>query len=215
MSKKRVNKKVLAGKKRASLSLRDSKGRFTTNLFKREVIKTVLAKKGIDVSQDEKQKDRSNINEIIKASGITQTELNKEYKQNIDFFSNLIENGAITTTFKNANQIEKDVNNFKGSFIITRKGENIKVTKNEMKLELAKFKQFISSTVNASDYSQKIKITFDGKMIINIPDIKKMRRNIKDDFDDGFEDDSETMQQVIDYMTDEFDDNDDIIIYGS
>jgi hypothetical protein len=215
----KINKHQQAGKIRAKSALRDNKGRFTTNIFKREVLKTIAAKKGFDVSKDERQRDKAVIDEVIKKAGITNAELNREYKKNIDFFSDMIENGTVTTTFKNSNQIEADINSYKGKFQILRNGERINVTKTEIKLELKKFKQFIASNMNASDFSQKIKLSFDGKMILQLPDLKKFRdehrEEISELMDEMNEPDSTSMQDYVDLLTDEFDESEDIIIYVS
>lgn len=206
------DKKVKAGKVRASLSLRDNKGRFTTNIFKREVIKSILSRK-IDVSKDQSNKDRQRIDQIIKEAKITQAELNREYKKNIEMFSSMLSDRYAETTFRNSNDIENDIENYKGKFQILRNGEKINVTKVEMKHEFKKLKQFFSTSLNAADFSQRVKLTFDGKMIISIPDIKELRKKYRDEIKEAKEQGGENMVELVETLQGEFENE--TQLYGS
>lgn len=211
MAKKKINPKVKAGKKRAKLSLRDSKGRFTTNVFKREVIKTILAKRGINVSKDQTKKDRAEVDRVIKEARITQTELNKEYKKNIDIFSEMIYSGGLLSSWRNFNQILSDIEKYNGRFGIrpTNREPWEIVTKDLAKLRVRQFKQLISSHLDASDFTMKYLLTFDGTLVLTIPDMKPLRKQAKEieseeDTDDFFEE-----------VTKGYDYGEDIIIYRS
>lgn len=214
MSKSKFSGHVKGGKTRAATSLRDSKGRFTTNIFKREVLKTVAASKGFDVSKDERAKDKAIIDKVIKDAGITQSELNKAYKQNIEVFSDMLQNGGLKTTFKNANQIADAIDKYKGKITVSSKGVSKQMTKTEARFRLDKFKQFLSTSVNASDFSIRMQLGFDGKLDINIPDADYLRERYEYEIDDAA-DDKELMQSLIEDIQDEFDNNEDVVIYGS
>lgn len=214
MKKKKIKdpKKVAAGKARHSLAIRDSKGKFISPILYNEIAKIVLASNGKDVSKINAEQT-SKITELISISKITKAQIKDTYESNRKTFNDIIKNGEITGTSRNSNQIEKTISDFKGDIFINEK----KVNKSQAKMQVVRFKQFLSVNINVVDFTVKPTLTFDGKIKFNIPNVRKLVKDLMEYFGvenvDGLEDISGA--EISEAIADLLGDDSGIVIYAS
>lgn len=207
-------KKVAAGKARAANAIKDNNGRYVSKILYNEISKIVLATKGHDVSKISGEQTQK-ITSLMSEAKVTAKEVKNLYEKKPVIFEAMINEGSITGTNKNSYQLEKSIGNFSGNIFIN--GEE--KTQAEAKLSLVKFKQYLSTNINVVDFTIKPKLSFDGKMILNIPDVKDLMKHLKEYFGvntikelDEFEG-----AEISEALESYFDDNDnyDIVIYAS
>lgn len=176
---KKVDKvKSEAGKKRASTGIRNERGQYVSKIFSNEIKKTLLATKRVDVSKVNSDQS-AKIDELLKGAKVTPLQVKKFYEKNKEIFEDLRTFGKLKGTSKNSNQIEKAINDYKGEILIND-GTKVKtVNKSEAKLLLTKFKSFLSSNINVVDFTLNPMFDIDGKMTLNLPDPKKLLKDLK------------------------------------
>lgn len=157
-------------KKKRPVQLRDDKGRFLSNIFKREVLKSIAASKGFDVSKDNTEKHRKQVDEIIKGAKITDKQLLKQYKENISFFSEMIEIGYDTSTFRNSGQIISDIEKYKGRIYMLTNNVEERVEKATAKLRILRHLQLVKGSTNIQDFSIRLYMYLDGRLVIQLAD---------------------------------------------
>jgi hypothetical protein len=198
---------------KVTVRLRDEKGRFTTNKFRDEVIKGLAASKG--VSSFVKQKKRSvekDAEQIIKEAKITNKELKYYYNVNKETFITRLRSGYDQDLDRNYNQLNKDIENYKGKIFLNGK----EVSKHQMKYQIEKFKQLLSTEINVVDFTVRPKYYFDGKIEIDLPNADKVLKELMKYFDvKKAEDLDEFTGEEITQALKEILDNDDIVIYAS
>ena len=213
-------KKVLAGKIRQAGAIRDKTGKFANPILVNEIKKTLLATKKVDVSKINADQT-AKINELLKDAKIKPEQVKKFYEQNKKVFDDLQTFGKLKGTSKNSNQIEKALTDYKGKIFINNGKKIIEVTKSEAKLKLISFKSFLSNNINVVDFTIKPTLSIDGTLTINLPDEKKLLKDLKkffgvtktEDLEDFTgEEITEAIQEILNGM---YDDEPDIIIYAS
>jgi hypothetical protein len=212
--------KVKAGKQRSSTGIRDKNGRYVSKIFTNEVKKTILATKKIDVSKinpDQTEK----IDKLLKEAKVSAKEIKRFYEKNQFIFEDLLEKGKLKGTSKNSTQIENTIENYKGKIFIND-GKNIKeYSKSDAKLLLVSFKSFLSDNINVVDFTLKPTLTLDGTLTINIPDSKKLLKDIKTYFGVTNKADledftgAEIMEALEDILNGYYGEESDLIIYAS
>jgi hypothetical protein len=159
--------------------LRDEKGRFVTKIFQEHITRALAAQKGFDNFKGEgRAKKQKKVSEIRKEADITPKELFTFYKSNEEIFLDMLENSSIKQLPRNSNQLEKDIDHYKGEIMLN--GEMVSDTK--AKFELLKFKQLLSSEINVVDFTITPEIKFDGTMILNIPNADKLLEELLEYF---------------------------------
>lgn len=161
--------KVAAGKARAASAIRDSKGHYVSPILYNEITKVVLAVKGQDVSKISADQSKK-IAAVMSEAKVSAKQIKEFYESNRQVFKDMIDNGEVTGTPKNSNQIEKAINEYKGHIEVGGK----EMTAAKAKYELMKFKQFLSVNLNVVDFTIKPQLSFDGKMKIDIPNAKEL-----------------------------------------
>jgi len=207
-------KKVAAGKARAASAIKDSSGRYVSRILYNEIAKITLAVKGVDVSKLSGEQTKK-ITSLMSEAKVTAKDVKNLYEKNPVIFEDMINTGKITGTNKNSNQIEKSITDFTGTIYVNGKES----TQAEAKRDLMHFKQYLNSTINVVDFTIKPKLSFDGKMYVDIPPVKDIMKFLKERFD------VKTIAELSDYEGGEitealqefFEDNDeyDIVIYAS
>lgn len=174
--------KVAAGKARAAAAIKDKSGRYVSKIFETEVKKTFLATKKVDVSKIAADKTEV-VNQLLKDAGITQKEIKKFYDTHQFIFDDMVKNARLKGTSKNSNQLEKALTEYKGKVIIDYGNGKVKeVTAIKADMELKKFKQFLSSELNVVDFTIHPTFDFDGKMTLQVPDAKKLVKDLREYF---------------------------------
>lgn len=177
-AKQKDPKKVLAGKIRAQNSIKDSSGKYVSKIFTNEVKKTILATKKIDVSKIHPDNSKK-IDQLIKEAGINPEQIKKFYEKNQFIFENLKKQGKLKGTWRNSNQIEKAIRDYKGTIFIND-GKKIKeVSKAEAIFQVMNFKQNLSSRMNVVDFTIRPELSLDGILTLKIPDSKKLLQAVK------------------------------------
>lgn len=174
-------KKVKAGKVRQSTGIKDSKGRFVSQIFTNEVKRFILASKKFDVANinaDQTEK----FNQLLKEAKITPKDLKKYYEKNKEIFEDLKLFGKLKGTSKNSNQIDKAIDNYKGKILINDGSGPKQVTKEEAKYLFAHFKQILKSNINVVEFYVRPIFTTDGTITINLPEPKKFKQLLKKKF---------------------------------
>jgi hypothetical protein len=208
--------------KNVHLRIRDSKGRFANKVFTDVVKIELAASKGVKITesytQNGKEKERHKpISKIEKEAKITPEELKQYYDKHRSTFEMMLESGGDKSLSKNYNQLEQSFNTYKGEIIINGKS----VSKSEAKLMLDKFKQHLSISINAVDFQTKPLLTFDGKMIIELPDVDNLENELLEyfgetDIEEVYENFSgaEITQALKEILDEEFGE-DEVVIYAS
>lgn len=174
-------KKVAAGKARAEKGIKDSTGKYVSKTFENELARTLLANKGIDVSKVKPDQDEK-IKKLLDDAGVTKKEIKQMYLNAPDFFDDLKKTLKLTGTMKDGNQVEKVIDEYKGKFLIidTPEGTPRPVSKTEIKLELIKFKQFLSGKINVVDFGlSPILSVFEGTATYHIPNVELLLQELK------------------------------------
>lgn len=207
-------KKVAAGKARAASAIKDSSGRYVSKILYNEIAKISLAVKGVDVSKISAEQTKK-ITSLMSEAKVTAKEVKNLYENNPVIFEAMINEGKITGTNKNSNQLEKSISDFSGDIYVNGKQR----TQAEAKRDLMHFKQYLNTNINVVDFTIKPKLTFDGKMILNIPPLKDIMQHLKNAFDvKNIKDLSDISgAEITESLQDFFEDNDDyeIVIYAS
>lgn len=212
-------KKVAAGKVRAATGIKEN-GKYISKIFSNEVARALLSTKKIDVSKV-KADNTKKINELLKEAKLTPAQVKKFYDQNKKIFDDLKTFGKIKGTSKNSNQMEKILTDYKGK-IFLNDGKTVKeVTPAQAKFELIKFKNFLSSTINVVDFSFLPTFDISGEMTINLPNAKRLLKDIKTSF--GVKNDeelndftgSEIMEVIQSLLKFYYGDEPDLTIYAS
>jgi hypothetical protein len=170
--------KIKAGKARAAKGIKDNSGKYISNTLQQEVIKGLAASKGVS-SRTEKNKSKR-IEVIKQEAKITDKELKKFYEINRESYDRIIKTGSLKEVTRNSDQIENDINNYKGKIYINRNGQKIKVSKSEAIQEVVKFKQYLASHFSTVEIVITPELTFDGRMILPIADAKKLYKDMKE-----------------------------------
>ena len=172
-------KKVAAGKARAATAIKNEKGQYVSKIFTNEIKKTLLASKKIDVSKIAPDQT-SKIDDLLKEAKLTQKEVKKFYDKNKPIFDDLLTFGKLKGTSKNSNQIGKVIDQYKGKFFLDRGNGKIKeVSAAQMKYELTRFKNALSSNLNLVDFSLNPTFSIDGNITLKIPNTKKFFNDLK------------------------------------
>jgi len=219
-SKTTNEKKSEGGKKRASTGIRNERGQYVSKIFANEIKKTLLATKRVDVSKVNADQS-TKIDSLLKDAKVTPLQVKKFYEKNKEIFEDLKTFGKLKGTSKNSNQIEKGINEYKGKVFINDGGKVKEVSKSEAKLQLIKFKSFLSSNINVVDFTLKPTFDIDGKMTLNLPDPKKLLKDLKTYFgvttNDELEEFSgvEIMEALEQILSDMYGEESDLTIYAS
>jgi len=207
-------KKVAAGKARAANAIKDSSGRYVSRILYNEIAKITLAVKGIDVSKISGEQTQK-ITSLMSEAKVSAKEVKNLYENNPVIFEAMINEGKITGTNKNSNQLEKSISDYTGQIIIN--GEER--TQAEAKKDLMSFKQYITANFSVVDFTIKPSLSFDGKMILNIPDVKEILKHLKEHFElSSIKDLAEIdPAEITEALQEYFDDHDeyDIVMYAS
>lgn len=171
-------KKVQAGKIRQEQAIRDKSGKFANPILVNEIKKTLLATKKVDVSKINADQT-AKINELLKDAKVKPADVKKFYDQNKKVFEDLQTFGKLKGTSKNSNQIEKAITDYKGKIFLNNGKKIIEVSKSEAKLKLISFKSFLSNNINVVDFTIKPTLSIDGTLTINLPDEKKLLKDLK------------------------------------
>lgn len=144
---KQKNPARVAAAKRAAANRVRIDGKFTTKYFQKE-LERAAEKTGF--------------------KGSPQT----FFDQNEIVYSKLYNEGSLRSVQPKADStIFNEINKFSGKLYIRRNGEDIQVTPDEMRYEMLRFEQFLMSSENCAGMAFKPVITFNGRYIIEIPDI--------------------------------------------
>lgn len=174
--------KVAAGKARAAGAIKDKTGKYVSNIFFNEVAKTVLATKKVNTSKIESDQTRE-INQLLKDAKVSKKEIADFYNKHQYVFENLMQKGTLKGTQLFADKLKKKIENYKGKILINKgNGKTVEVSKTESLYQLAKFQQYLSDNINVVAFSIKPTLTVDGKMILQIPDAKKLVKDLKEYF---------------------------------
>lgn len=164
----------------AKYRLRDERGRFVSKLFSEQVTRALAAQKGVENFTGEGKGQRTKkLSEVKKEAHITPRELFTFYDTNKPVFLEMLRTGTVKGMSRNSNQIEKDLSNYKGKVFVNGK----EVSATEAKLDVLKFKQFLSNTINVVDFTVKPKLSFSGEMFLDIPNPAKITRDLMRYFD--------------------------------
>ena len=213
-------KKVEAGKIRQQQAIRDKSGKFANPILVNEIKKTLLATKKVDVSKINADQS-AKINELLKDAKVKPEEVKKFYEQNKKVFDDLQTFGKLKGTSKNSNQIEKSISQYKGKIFINNGKEIIEVTKSEAKLKLISFKSFLSNNINVVDFTIKPTLSIDGTLTINLPDEKKLLKDLKKYFGVTKTEEleeftgEEISEALADLLSEMYNGEEDLIIYAS
>ena len=175
-------KKVKAGKIRQSTGIKDSKGRFVSQIYTNEVKRFILASKRIDVSKINSDQTEK-FNQLLKDAKLSARDVKNFYEKNKDIFEDLRTTGKLKGTSKNSNQIDKALDQYKGKILINDGTETKQVTKTEAKYLFAHFKQILKSNINVEEfYIRPTFNTIDGTITINLPEPKRLKQLLKKEF---------------------------------
>lgn len=213
-------KKVQAGKIRQAGAIRDNTGKFANPILVNEIKKTLLATKKVDVSKINADQG-AKIDQLLKDAKIKPEQVKKFYEQNKKVFEDLQTFGKLKGTSKNSNQIEKSISQYKGKIFLNNGKKIIEVSKSEAKLKLISFKSFLSNNINVVDFTIKPTLSIDGTLTINLPDEKKLLKDLKKYFgvrtvaqleDFTGAEITEALQEI---LSETYEGEEDIIIYAS
>lgn len=213
-------KKVQAGKIRQAGAIRDKSGKFANPILVNEIKKTFLATKKIDVSKINADQT-AKIDQLLKDAKIKPEQVKKFYDQNKKVFDDLQTFGKLKGTSKNSNQIEKAITDYKGKIFINNGKKVIEVSKSEAKLKLISFKSFLSNNINVVDFTLKPTLSIDGTLTINLPNEKKLLKDLKKYFGVTKTEEleeftgEEISEALADILSEMYDGEEDLIIYAS
>lgn len=174
--------KVAAGKARQATGIKDSKGKYVTKVYQNEIAKIAAAIRGINVTKIDSTNDEQ-IKQLLIDAKLTGREVKQIFESKPEAFERLREEGVIKQTFKDSEDIEEIIRNFKGKFIIDNGTASEAVTSEEAIYKLQHFKQYLKSNINAVDFSIMPKISLDGKLTLSIPSPNEIVQKLKEYFD--------------------------------
>lgn len=166
-------KKVAAGKARAASAIKDSGGRYVPKILVNEVTKILLATKGQDVSKIAADQTKK-ITALMADAKVSAKEVAAFYKQNKEIFEDVINNGELTGTPRNSNQLTKSLEDYKGVIEVNGK----QTTAAKAKYKLMQFKQYLSANINVVDFTIQPQLSFDGKMKLEIPNPQRLVKDL-------------------------------------
>lgn len=209
--------KVKGGKARAANAIKDDSGKYVTKIFKDELTRILAAQKGV-ASRDIKNNTRK-IEQVIKEAQITNKELKNFYEFGREEFTKMIKTGTKKGTARNSNQMEDDIDSYKGKISLVSKGKKERSNAAEASYKLDEFKQFLSTNFNAANFSLHPTYSFDGEMIIDVPSPEKIieylvEKSGAETFEEFLElDYSDQVEMLEDYFNEEYDGE--IVIFSS
>lgn len=221
-AERNIYNKRKAGLVRQSTAIKYDNGKFANQYFINEISRALLASKGNNVAKIPSDNTKK-FAELLKNADVKKEDLKEYFLQNKETFADTLKNGTLTGTSKDSDDLETILDTFKRKiFVNNGNGEGKKeVTAIEAKMLLKQFKQKILTTCNAADFAMPLKFTFDGELILNIPDVKILMDKIKEKLDltnqkNIIDTDPAERSDAIENSLDEMYENDhDIIIYLS
>jgi hypothetical protein len=190
-------KKVAAGRARAEQALKDSKGRYVSSTLAGEIQRIYLARQKVNVSKV-KPDNKKEITRLMKENNITAKDVAEFYSEKPDIINQMIETGTTRGTALNSGNTKKGIDQYKGKLFIDRGNGDIKqVTKAQLLLHIDRFKQFITSNMNAADFSVNPILSFDGRATYQIPRAADFSKYLKEYFD------IKNLEELEDFTADE------------
>lgn len=172
--------KIKAGKQRAKNSLRDNSGKYITRQLKEQVVKNLAAAKGVS-SRTEKNKQKQ-IDEIFREANITPKELKTFFELNRDTYEKMVTTGSTKDVFRHYDQLKKDIADYKGKIYGKDKDGNIQpLSKEQAGKMIDLVNNYFKNNFKIVDWAIKPELTFNGKMILTIPDYKLLMKKMKEE----------------------------------
>ena len=179
-AERNIYNKRKAGLVRQENAIKTPTGKFASKFLENEILRNLLAAKntGIDTTKINSDNNKK-FKELAEQAGVTKKELKNFYEQNKKVFEDTIKNGTLKTTSKNADALEELLDTFKQKVFVNDGTGKTEVTAIEAKKMLKQFVQKLATHCNAADTVFFPLLTFDGDLIINIPNAKKFGDMLK------------------------------------
>ena len=177
-AERNIYNKRKAGLIRQENAIKDDNGKFINKYYENEIARLLLAGKNVDVSKlhsDQTEKFAA----LLKAAGVTKKDLKDFFISNKDLFADMVKKGTLIGTSKDSADLEEIIENFKRKIFVNDGTGNKETPKIEASMLLKMFQQALATNCNAADFAIFLQFSFDGDLIINIPNVETLMKEVK------------------------------------